>query len=69
MAQDADVFPAGSIHVFFQDDLILGQSTGFIGTQDVHLAKGLDGTQMFDDRLFLAHGNGALGQRRSDHDR
>ena len=69
MTQYSDIFIAFGIQILLQNDLILSQRAGLVGAQDVHLTKSLNGTQMFDDGLLPAHGDGAFGQRRSHHDR
>ena len=53
---------AKGIQVVFQGYPVLGQGPCLIRTQHVHGSKALDGVQAFHHGLFLAHGNGALGQ-------
>ena len=53
MPQHALVLPPEHIHILFQHDLVLRQRTGFIGTEDIHFAEGLNRTETLDNRLLL----------------
>ena len=44
------------IDVFLQHNLVAGQGTGLVGTQDIHCPEILDGIQVFHDGLFFRHG-------------
>ncbi len=68
VAQHALVVVAVQIHVFFQDDLVLGQRARLVRAEHVHLAERLNGGKRFDDGLVLCHVDGALGQRRRHDD-
>ena len=45
-----------------EDDPILRQRAGLVGTQYIHGAEILNGIEAFDDNLGARHGGGALGQ-------
>ena len=62
------VLAAFQVHVFFQEDPVLGQGAGLVGAEDVHGAEVLDGPQPLHDDLVAGHGHGPLGKVRGhDH--
>ena len=62
MAQHPRIILALDVQVIFQHDLVLGQRTGLVGAKNVYGTEVLDGIQVLDDGLLLAHGHRALGK-------
>ena len=58
---------ATGVDVMLEDDVILGQGAGLVGTQHVHRAQVLDGIEAFDHHLAFGHGGCALGQVGADN--
>ena len=53
MAQDPVVLIPGRIHIFFQNNPVLSQGTGFVRAEHIHFPKGLNGPQGLYDDLVL----------------
>ena len=51
--QDSLAGFTGNIGMVLQHDFILGQGAGFIGAEDIHRAKVLNGVEVFDDHLLF----------------
>ena len=64
MTQNTAAFIAApvGIDVFFQYNLVAGEGTGFVGTENVHGPEVLNGIQVFYDGFFLGHGYGSFGK-------
>ena len=62
MAQYPCIIFSVYVPMVFQHNLILGQSSGFICTENVYGTEILDRIKVFDNRLFLAHRYGSLSQ-------
>ncbi len=60
--QNAGAVAIIQTQMVFQNDAILCQGAGLVGTQHVHGTKVLDRVQTFDHHLVLGHGHRALGQ-------
>src|SRR5450830_116478 len=60
---------AQDVRVAFQDDLVLRQSAGLVGTQYVHGAEILNGVEPLDDHFLARQRHGAFGQCRGDDHR
>ena len=66
--QNADIFLSGDIHVIFQDNLVLSQSSCLIRAEHIHGPEILNGIQILYDSFFPGHGYGSLRQTGSyDH--
>lgn len=62
MAQNPGIIIAVDIEMILQNHLILGESAGLIGAENIDCPEILDGVEVFDDGLLLAHGHSALGK-------
>ena len=60
---------AGDIGVVLQHDFVLRQGAGFIGAENVHRAKVLNGVEVFDDHLLFRELHRPARQRRGDNHR
>ena len=68
VAEHSVVLLAVDVQVVFEHDLVLGERAGFVGAEYVDRAEVLDGVQVLDDDLLLAHRERAAGERRRhDH--
>src|SRR6185437_11965320 len=55
-------FPSGDVTVPLQNYPVLGERAGLIRAENVHAAEILNRIQAFDDHLFAAHRQRALGE-------
>ena len=67
--QDALAGFAGDIGVVLQHDFVLRQGAGFIGAEDVHRAKVLDGVEVFNDHFLFRELHRPARQRGGDNHR
>ena len=66
VAQHPAVLLAVHVQVVLQHHLVLGEGAGLVRAKDVHGAQILDGVQVLEDDLLLAHGQGTLCQGGGD---
>ena len=59
----------GDIGVVLQHDLVLSQGAGFIGAENIHRAKVLNGVEVFDDHFLFRQLHRPARQRRGDDHR
>ena len=62
VAQNSGIIMAIDIHVSFQHNLVFSECPGFVSTEHIHLAEGLNGAQRAHDDLMFGHGHSAARQ-------
>ena len=62
VAKDPAVVLPVDIQVIFQHNLVLGQGSGFVRAEDIHGPEILDGVQILDNGLLLAHRHCTFGK-------